>query len=97
MALETMVIPRQCVAEVSRCALAAILAAVPRTLALCDVVLPPLGICKTRLARRLGLSRYQLSQILAEKRFSHERNGFEAGVRCGRVGAIVDGNGGGLR
>jgi plasmid maintenance system antidote protein VapI len=54
MALETMVIPRQCVAEVSRCALAAILAAVPRTLALCDVVLPPLGICKTRLARRLG-------------------------------------------
>ena len=35
MALETMVIPRQCVAEVSRCALAAILAAVPRTLALC--------------------------------------------------------------
>ena len=62
-----------------------------------DVVLPPLGICKTRLARRLGLSRYQLSQILAEKRFSHERNGFEAGVRCGRVGAIVDGNAGGLR
>jgi len=44
-----------------------------------------------------GLSRYQLSQILAERRFSHERNGFEAGVRCGRVGAIVDGNGGGLR
>ena len=70
MALETMVIPRQCVAEVSRCALASILAAVPRTLALCDVVLPPLGICKTRLARRLGLSRYQLSQILAERRFS---------------------------
>ena len=33
-----------------------------------DMVLPPLGICKTRLARRLGLSRYQLSQILAEKR-----------------------------
>ena len=33
-----------------------------------DMVLPPLGMCKTRLARRLGLSRYQLSKILAEKR-----------------------------
>jgi addiction module HigA family antidote len=32
-----------------------------------DMVLPPLGMCKTRLARKLGLSRYQLSQILAEK------------------------------
>ena len=33
-----------------------------------DMVLPPLGCSKARLARRLGLSRYQLSQILAEKR-----------------------------
>ena len=33
-----------------------------------DMVLPPLGICKTRLAGTLGLSRYQLSQVLAEKR-----------------------------
>ena len=33
-----------------------------------DMVLPPLGMSKTRLARELGLSRYQLSQILAEKR-----------------------------
>ena len=32
-----------------------------------DRVLPPLGISKTRLARALGLSRYQLSEILAEK------------------------------
>ena len=35
---------------------------------LSDLVLPPLGISKTRLGRALGLSRYQLSQILAEKR-----------------------------
>ena len=35
--------------------------------ALRDLVLPPLGMSKTRLARLLGLSRYQLSQILAEK------------------------------
>ena len=33
-----------------------------------DIVLPPLGMSKTRLARALGLSRYQLSEILAEKR-----------------------------
>jgi addiction module HigA family antidote len=33
-----------------------------------DMVLPPLGCSQARLARRLGLSRYQLSQILAEKR-----------------------------
>jgi addiction module HigA family antidote len=33
-----------------------------------DMVLPPVGISKARLARSLGLSRYQLSQILAEKR-----------------------------
>ena len=32
-----------------------------------DLVLPPLGMSKTRLARLLGLSRHQLSQILAEK------------------------------
>ena len=33
-----------------------------------DMVLPPLGCSKARLARALGLSRYQLSDILAEKR-----------------------------
>ena len=33
-----------------------------------DMVLPPLGCSKVRLARALGLSRYQLSEILAEKR-----------------------------
>ena len=32
-----------------------------------DIVLPPLGMSKMRLARALGLSRYQLSEILAEK------------------------------
>lgn len=32
-----------------------------------DLVLPPLGMSKARLARVLGLSRYQLCQILAEK------------------------------
>jgi antitoxin HigA-1 len=32
-----------------------------------DMVLPPLGMCKTRLAKKLGISRYQLSEILAEK------------------------------
>ena len=36
--------------------------------ALRDMVLPPLGVSKARLARALGLSRYQLSEILAEKR-----------------------------
>jgi antitoxin HigA-1 len=35
--------------------------------ALRDLVAPPLGYSKTRLARSLGLRRYQLSQILAEK------------------------------
>ena len=33
-----------------------------------DLISPPLGMSKTRLARTLGLSRYQLSEILAEKR-----------------------------
>jgi len=33
-----------------------------------DLVVPPLGISKARLARALGLPRYQLCQILAEKR-----------------------------
>ena len=33
-----------------------------------DMVLPPLGCSKARLARSLGISRYQLSEILAEKR-----------------------------
>ena len=33
-----------------------------------DMVLPPMGCSKARLARSLGLSRYQLSKILAEKR-----------------------------
>ena len=33
-----------------------------------DLVLPPLGFSKTRLARALELSRFELSQILAEKR-----------------------------
>ena len=33
-----------------------------------DMVLPPLGVSKARLARALGISRYQLSKILAEKR-----------------------------
>jgi addiction module HigA family antidote len=35
--------------------------------ALRDLVLPPLGMSKTRLARLLGLSRYQLGKILDEK------------------------------
>ena len=35
--------------------------------ALCDLILPPLGMSKTRLARLLGLSRYQLGRILDEK------------------------------
>ena len=35
--------------------------------ALRDLVLPPLGMSKTRLARLLGLSRYQLGRILDEK------------------------------
>ena len=30
-----------------------------------DIVLPPLGMSKMRLARALGLSRYQLSEILS--------------------------------
>ena len=33
-----------------------------------DLVSPPLGMSKTRLAGALGLSRYQLSEILAEKK-----------------------------
>ena len=32
-----------------------------------DMVLPPLGCSKARLARTLGLRRYQLSKILSEK------------------------------
>jgi antitoxin HigA-1 len=35
--------------------------------ALRDLVLPPLGMSKTRLARALGLSRHQLGRILDEK------------------------------
>ena len=55
-----------------------------------DMVLPPLGISKTRLARALGLSRYELCEILARETVSHARYGFEAGIRSRRVGAIMD-------
>ena len=52
------------------CVLAAIRATVPRIPALCCAIwfCQLLGCSKARLARALGLSRYQLSDILAEKR-----------------------------
>ena len=87
MALDTMVMPPQCGVSprVSRCSLAAIHAAAPRTPALCCAILfCRRWVCsKTRLARALGLSRYQLSQILAEKRPVTTENGYEAGIRVG--------------
>ena len=52
--------------------------------------LPPLGFSKTRLARALGLSRYQLSQILAEKRPVTPVTSLKLEIRGRRIGASVN-------